>query len=1069
MSWNSKITLALMPLRTPLRRFAIHFVRPWLQYLLIVRLNQCQPQHCTSKRLRRFALLEPELTLDKLLSKGRAFEISDSQASGIENARVSSPENSADINFTHSSDSDSEAYLFTVTNTERKTPKTRLKLYNIEVEFVIDTGASIDIIDAPTFTKLQNSVNIKLQRAKTRIYAYEIGNCFGADRQFQHYQRNNYPANGQKPKFIIVGDSMTKKIRRKEINDEARDYHVLVKSFPGATVEKMKYYLEPEIMSNPEGVIIHCGTNNLRNESPESVANKIVELAIEAKKRTQHVAVSSLVMRTDSNELDLKRARDSIDSNPISVKSPLGLVNRQVPLESRGSPLFESVQEFSTNVSLESGVCNDIENNLNSTELLGQHSGEFSTSDTFPSPSLTASSQSDISDFPDDLQNLFGLRAQYHNHPIIGFLNINSIRYKITDLRIIIEKFLPDILVIQETKLSSEFNNNAFLINNYKTPMRQDRDEFGGGLMQYVRKGVVCNRVPSFEVSSLELICSELTVNKKKWIIYSIYRPPERSNLDSFFSALSLSLNSALDKYDNVILMGDININTFDKADAAYQKLASFCDVFGLSNLVTAKTCFTKNSSSSIDVILTNREKSFQKTSIFETGLSDYHGLVLTILKSHIPRLKPKIIKYRNYKKFDPAKFLADVRRTNFVALEDPDKCYDNLTNSFRNLVDKHAPLKTKTEATQQDPTLQSLAEIIRSNKWNDISKIENANVNKEELKLFSKLRSELTVNETSTIILRDTRIVMPASLRKAPIEIAHEGHQGLVKTKKLLRTKIWLPRIDQMVQEIIERCIPCQATGPDVRPEPLSMSELPPSPWHTVHIDFCGPFPTGEYALVVIDAFSRFPEVDIVSSTSAKATLPKLERIFATHGLPTIIKSDNGPPLSGNGEVERFMKPLQKAIHTAVLEKKDWKRSIYKFLLNYRSTPHSTTGKTPAELLFNRNIQNKLPDIPTNNADHHNDLKETDSKAKSNMKDYADRKFRAVSSELSIGDTVLKIPENNQYFMDYDYNDDGNWDLDYEGNDGNIQRQEEEHIPQRYPLRERRPVDRYGNNIFQT
>ena len=143
--------------------------------------------------------------------------------------------------------------------------------------------------------------------------------------------------------------------------------------------------------------------------------------------------------------------------------------------------------------------------------------------------------------------------------------------------------------------------------------------------------------------------------------------------------------------------MGDININTFDKADAAYQKLASFCDVFGLSNLVTAKTCFTKNGSSSIDVIFTNRVKSYQKTSVFETGLSDYHGLVITILKSHIPRLKPKVIKYRNYKKFDTAKFLEDVRRTNFAALEDPDECYDNLTNTFRNLVEKHAPLKTKT------------------------------------------------------------------------------------------------------------------------------------------------------------------------------------------------------------------------------------------------------------------------------------------------------------------------------------------------------------------------------------
>ena len=111
---------------------------------------------------------------------------------------------------------------------------------------------------------------------------------------------------------------------------------------------------------------------------------------------------------------------------------------------------------------------------------------------------------------------------------------------------------------------------------------------------------------------------------------------------------------------------------------------------------MTAKTCFTKNSSTSIDVILTNRVRSFQKTSVFETGLSDYHGLVVTVLKSHIPRLEPKVIKYHNYKNFDQVKFLADASGTNFDALEDPDACYDNLTNSFRIVVAKHAPLKTK-------------------------------------------------------------------------------------------------------------------------------------------------------------------------------------------------------------------------------------------------------------------------------------------------------------------------------------------------------------------------------------
>ena len=143
-------------------------------------------------------------------------------------------------------------------------------------------------------------------------------------------------------------------------------------------------------------------------------------------------------------------------------------------------------------------------------------------------------------------------------------------------------------------------------------------------------------------------------------------------------------------------IQSSFNINVLDKENGGNQELVNFCDVFGLSNLVTAKICFTKTSSPSIDVILTNRVRSFQKTSVFETGLSDYHGLVVTILKSQIPRLKHKVIKYRNYKNFDPVKFITDFCRTNFDALEDPEDCYNDLTNNFRNLVDKHAPLKTK-------------------------------------------------------------------------------------------------------------------------------------------------------------------------------------------------------------------------------------------------------------------------------------------------------------------------------------------------------------------------------------
>ena len=107
--------------------------------------------------------------------------------------------------------------------------------------------------------------------------------------------------------------------------------------------------------------------------------------------------------------------------------------------------------------------------------------------------------------------------------------------------------------------------------------------------------------------------------------------------------------------------------------------------------------CNQQQLSSSIDVILTKRPRSFQKTAVFETGLSDYHSLVATTMKINISRLKPKQIKYRSYKKFVPGNFLNDVKYAQFECNEtNPDKSYDPLTNTFRNIVDKHAPVKTK-------------------------------------------------------------------------------------------------------------------------------------------------------------------------------------------------------------------------------------------------------------------------------------------------------------------------------------------------------------------------------------
>ena len=82
------------------------------------------------------------------------------------------------------------------------------------------------------------------------------------------------------------------------------------------------------------------------------------------------------------------------------------------------------------------------------------------------------------------------------------------------------------------------------------------------------------------------------------------------------------------------------------------------------------------------------------------------------------------------------------------------------------------------------------------------------------------------------------------------------------------------------------------------------------------------------------------------------------------------------------------FMKQLVKAVKSAHYENKDWKREMFKFLLNYRATPHSTTGKSPSELLYNRKIQTKLPQVTVENESSlHQEVKKRDEMLKKNQK----------------------------------------------------------------------------------
>ena len=100
-------------------------------------------------------------------------------------------------------------------------------------------------------------------------------------------------------------------------------------------------------------------------------------------------------------------------------------------------------------------------------------------------------------------------------------------------------------------------------------------------------------------------------------------------------------------------------------------------------------------------------------------------------------------------------------------------------------------------EHTRQDPTLQTVMTALRNNSWSAVLASPDPSTNSNDLQAFYKIRDELSVSDNQDLLLRSHRLVLPVTLRSRALHIAHEGHQGLTKTKQLLCEKIWFPGID--------------------------------------------------------------------------------------------------------------------------------------------------------------------------------------------------------------------------------------------------------------------------------
>ena len=134
--------------------------------------------------------------------------------------------------------------------------------------------------------------------------------------------------------------------------------------------------------------------------------------------------------------------------------------------------------------------------------------------------------------------------------------------------------------------------------------------------------------------------------NKKKWLISCSYNP-KKTSLSNHIAVLGKSLDLFRTKCERLLFLGDFNAGMEDTS------LKIFCSNYNLTSMINKPTCHKNpGTPTCIDLIVTNCPRSFQNSCVTGTGLSDFHMMIVTVMKTSYRKIEPRVINYRDYKSF---------------------------------------------------------------------------------------------------------------------------------------------------------------------------------------------------------------------------------------------------------------------------------------------------------------------------------------------------------------------------------------------------------------------------------
>lgn len=292
--------------------------------------------------------------------------------------------------------------------------------------------------------------------------------------------------------------------------------------------------------------------------------------------------------------------------------------------------------------------------------------------------------------------------------------------------------------------------------------------------------------------------------------------------------------------------------------------------------------------------------------------------------------------------------------------------------------IDLPLSLEDIKEETANDAVLSKLMEALSNEAME--------NLTESQFQPYVRRVSEIAV--VQGIVLWNDRVVIPSTMRNLILKQLHITHLGTSKMKSIARSYFWWPGLDKEIEEITKSCSACKENSNSPEKAPLIPWKITKNVWSRIHLDYAGP-KWGFYFLIIVDSRSKWLEVFKTKTITAEFTIEKTRETLARHGLCDICVSDNGSQFTSkefrdflnangviqrltppgypktNGQAENSVRTVKNALFRALQETNatanNVEQALQAFLLDYRNTSHSSTGKSPAEALFNRKLKTRF------------------------------------------------------------------------------------------------------------